>query len=101
MATVYYANEQTWNVEDVECDKTGWPNRDSIGRVMYVNTHFDTPVAAWEKLISEASAGVELGVRERRRLTSALDRVTKEVAGYADAVMRAKEGLEQARKVKP
>lgn len=59
----------------VDCPRGGYPADDADGIQIYENTHFDTEIKAWDRLRSEAAAGVSLAACDveegRRRLDKA------------------------------
>lgn len=75
----------------VECEIPEYPNRDSDGRTICDNTHFQDKSHAWAQLLSEAQAGVSLtsaGVRSAERtLARAKEELCKR-ALFLNDVMR-------------
>lgn len=74
----------------VDCPNGKWPAKDVEGDPVCVNTHFDSEDDAWEKLIREYEAGLELGVRARKDLTFKLEVATKQLADDAQGLVEAK-----------
>lgn len=67
LRTLYKVDCTQWTVRKVQ--GSSWPDKDSEGDSIFVNTHFRYPKDAWEKLEREAIAYVELAgnaVREAR-----------------------------------
>ena len=62
MQTVYRVNctKDQVQIEGTQCETFGYPHRDIDGHEMYENTHFKTKEEAWETLMAERYAGVEL-----------------------------------------
>lgn len=61
---------RAWRVEhgmtepkSVQCKKLEHPERDSDGKTIYVNTHFEDEREAWEKLLCETQAAASLNCR--------------------------------------
>ena len=64
------------NIKLVDCPDGRYPGKDADGKVIYDNSHFDSPADAWAHVLTDLEAGVEfspMAVKEhRRRLDQAL-----------------------------
>jgi len=73
-----------------ECEKFGYPNKTTIGDVMYENTHFLTEEEAWRSIAKSVQAsvlmaGIELNW-EQRHLNKATVDVATAAANFATAM---------------
>jgi len=87
MRKLWHACTKNWEVREVE--GTSYPDKDSEGEQIFVNTHFTDPKSAWDALLSNAEAGVKLGAYEvmqcRQRLLEAEKRAAQDAVNYAKA----------------
>lgn len=86
MTKLYKIDTAAWTVRSVEGGS--YPGRDSDGDVCYDNTHFSDEEAAWEKLLSEAHAGVLLAGRAVTRVKDALHAAEEEAGSMCAALAK-------------
>lgn len=75
----------------VECAERGYPHPDADGETQFENTHFDHESEAWEALLREAEAGLNLATGARQRAQLELQRLTDAVADEAVTWKRARD----------
>ena len=56
MTTMYFANYDTCEPEEVECEKPEYPNRDAKGRTIFVSSHFASIDECWGRILAELNA---------------------------------------------
>lgn len=83
--TVYYAGDGP-EPEPVECETPGYPNKDAKGLTMYNNSHYPTLAQAWDRMCSEAAAGLRLSTSSLEQAKRVVQHATEEVA--ADALRK-------------
>lgn len=57
---LYRADDKQLKPVRVLCPEGRYPERDTEGHQVFVNSHFDTEQEAWQHLIDNAEAGVSL-----------------------------------------
>jgi len=92
MITIYYAGDTM--PEKRTCEIFGYPNRDNTGATQYENTHFKDIESAWHKVITEAEAGVSLGVRAVRNKHQELREAELKLVNLTIDLETAKENLQ-------
>ncbi len=78
--------------EERECEKFGWPNRDSAGEEMFRNTHFRTEAEAWESIRASVEAGVSLSGHRVNDAREQLRRIEQQAADAASEYATAMDG---------
>ena len=72
---------------EVECPKPCYPNVDSDGDTIYSNTHFPDEGEAWERLIAESDAWIEMSAS--RIVTARADLQSREKESADVLIQRA------------
>ena len=89
---MWRADDDLWDVVEVECPNGLFPHHDADGKRIFDNTHFRTREEALVKLLAEADAFVSLSVdrlrRAEREVADAKEKVVTATLARADALSR-------------
>ncbi len=75
----------------VECPNGEWPHYDAEHQKIYGNTHFKTPEEAWEKILRNTEARVQLTLCAIAETEKTLNKLNNDLVDASIDVMKAKE----------
>ena len=78
-----------------EVEKAGFPHPDADGETQCVNTHFCDESEAWNALVRELEAGLDIETRNVKRAMDALQKAKDQLAEVAVRLQRAKGGRDE------